>query len=88
MAGGAGGLVGSGLAAIVGLHRAAFFDEQLADGGLLLWVRTWTAAREERALDILRRHCGKDAHVHAFAPDTSSIARKSGAAAPGPQLDE
>jgi hypothetical protein len=69
IAGGAGGLVGSGLAAVVGLHRAAYFDEQLARGGLLLWVRTWTAQREGRALEILRRHCGHDAHVHAFGAD-------------------
>jgi hypothetical protein len=65
-AGGLGGLVGSGLAALMGLHRAAFFDEQLARGGLVLWVRTWSPERERRALDILRRHAGQDAHVHAF----------------------
>jgi hypothetical protein len=66
-AGGLGGLVGSGLAAIMGLHRAAYFDEQLARGGLVLWVRTWTPEREERALEILRQHAGHDAHVHAFS---------------------
>jgi hypothetical protein len=77
LAGGAGGLVGGGLAAIMGLGRAAYFEEQLARGGLLLWVRTWTPAREERALQILRRHSGHDAHVHAF--DAADLPRLSAA---------
>lgn len=66
LASGAGGLVGSGVAAIIGMRRAAYFDEQLARGGLLLWVRTWTAEQEERAVTVLRRSCGRDVHVHAF----------------------
>ncbi|MCJ9427483.1 hypothetical protein [Kordiimonas marina] len=33
-------------------------------GGLLLWVRTGSRGQEQRALDILRRHAGRDVHLH------------------------
>jgi len=64
VAGGAGGLVGARLAASVGHHRARYFQQQLDRGGLLLWVRTSSPAREVRATDILARHSGRDVHVH------------------------
>jgi hypothetical protein len=35
-------------------------------GGLLLWVRTWDAADEERAVRILKAHSGDHVHVHAL----------------------
>ncbi len=67
VAGGAGGLIGSVLAKWVGHHHAAFFDEQIGRGGLLLWVRAWSPEDEERAARILRRHCADHVHVHAFS---------------------
>lgn len=33
-------------------------------GGLLLWVRTGSKGQETRALEILRRHAGRDVHLH------------------------
>ena len=33
-------------------------------GGLLLWVRTGSREQEGRALEILRRHSGRDVHLH------------------------
>jgi hypothetical protein len=30
-----------------------------------LWVRTWDAADEKRAVEILAKHSGQDVHVHA-----------------------
>ncbi len=33
-------------------------------GGLLLWVRTGSKTQETKALDILRRHAGRDVHLH------------------------
>lgn len=33
-------------------------------GGLLLWVRTGSKRQETKALDILRRHAGRDVHLH------------------------
>lgn len=69
LAGGAGGLIGGVLAKLVGDAHAHRLQEQLAHGGLLLWVRTWDAADEQRALDILKKHSGHDVHVHAIAAD-------------------
>jgi len=64
VAGGAGGLIGAGLADLVGHQRAGYFQRQLDRGGLLLWVRTWNPDQEARATDVLKRHSGKDVHVH------------------------
>jgi hypothetical protein len=66
LAGGSGGLVGSILAEWVGKHHAHHLQQQVDHGGLLLWVRTWTPADEERALSILTRHSGEQAHIHAL----------------------
>lgn len=63
-AGGAGGLLGTALAKLVGDHHARHLEHQLEHGGLLLWVRTWDAKDEERAVAILKKHSGRDVHVH------------------------
>lgn len=64
VAGGTGGLIGSILAKWVGDHQAHYLQEQLNHGGLLLWVRTWNAGDEKRAVEILTRRSGRDVHVH------------------------
>lgn len=66
LAGGAGGLIGTVLAKLVGDHHAHHLQEQLDHGGLLLWVRTRDAEHEKRAVDILKKHSGRDVHVHAI----------------------
>lgn len=66
LVGGAGGMVGAALASLVGDSHARHLQEHLAHGGLLLWVRTRTTGHERLAMDILRRHSGRDAHVHAL----------------------
>ena len=66
VAGGAGGLIGSILAKWVGDRQAQYLQEQLNHGGLLLWVRTWDAGDEKRAVEILAKHSGRDVHVHAL----------------------
>ena len=66
VAGGAGGLIGAVLAKLVGDHHARHLQEHLDHGGLLLWVRTRDAGHEKRAVDILRKHSGRDVHVHAI----------------------
>jgi hypothetical protein len=66
VAGGAGAYVGLVLAKLLGDQHANHLAEQLAHGGLLLWVRTWDAKDESRAVDILAKHSGKDVHVHSF----------------------
>lgn len=67
MAGGAGGLIGSILATMVGDRHARHIQEQLDRGGLLLWVRTRDRAHEERAKAVLARHSGRDVHLHELA---------------------
>lgn len=62
--GGAGGAIGAVAAKFVGDRHAKNIENQLDRGGLLLWVRTWNAEREELAVDILRRNAGQDVHVH------------------------
>lgn len=64
LSGGAGGLIGTALASLIGKHHAHYLQEQLEHGGLLLWVRTWDKEHEARAAEILRKHSGHDVHVH------------------------
>ena len=63
---GAGGLIGSILAIWIGDHHARYLREQMEHGGLLLWVRTWNAEEEKRAVKILRKHSGSNVHLHAL----------------------
>lgn len=64
--GGAGGLVGSILAKVLGEHYARHIQEQLEHGGLLLWVQTRDQAGEGRAAMILSQHGAHDVHIHSF----------------------
>lgn len=73
LAGGAGGLIGSILAGIVGHHHADYLQEQLNRGGILLWVRTWDPEREMKALEILSKHSAHDVHVHDLPASTSAL---------------
>jgi hypothetical protein len=66
LAGGTGGLLGSALAKWVGHSHAQYLQEQIDNGGLLLWVRTWNAEQEELASKILKKHSGHDVHLHAL----------------------
>jgi hypothetical protein len=66
MAGGASGLVGSVLADLVGNRHARNIEDQLARGGLILWVRTPDTAAEVKAIGILNRHGAEDVHIHSL----------------------
>ncbi|MDP1840887.1 MAG: hypothetical protein Q8N31_26925 [Reyranella sp.] len=70
LTGGAGGFIGSMLAKWVGDDHALHLQEQVDQGGLLLWVRTWDAADEDRAVGILKKHSGQHVHVHALPSTT------------------
>ncbi len=63
-AGGAGGLIGSLLASKVGHRHGRYLEEQIERGGLLLWVHARDSEKEEKAVRILKAHCGDDVHVH------------------------
>lgn len=64
LGGALGGLIGVGLAKLVGDKHEERLKEQLNYGGLLLWVRVWGAEDEKRAVEILSRHSGWEVHVH------------------------
>jgi hypothetical protein len=81
LAGGTGGIVGSFLAKWLGDTHAEYLQTQIDRGGLLLWVRTRTVAAEERAVNILRKHSSRDAHVHTLPLENRDI-RESTARTP------
>ncbi|HLG49618.1 MAG TPA: hypothetical protein VKY24_25465 [Reyranella sp.] len=66
LSGGVGGLIGSFLAEWLGEEHGRHLQQQVERGGLLLWVRTWDRADEERAMAILRKHSGSHVHVHSL----------------------
>ncbi|WP_205520672.1 hypothetical protein [Propylenella binzhouense] len=70
IAGGGGGALGILLDRLIERDHLRRLEEQLARGGLLLWVRTRDAEHASRATEILKRAGGEDVHVH----DLSSAA--------------
>lgn len=56
--------IGLLLARRVQQHHKAYYADQIARGGILLWVRVADIEREKLAVDILKGHSGKDVHVH------------------------
>jgi len=67
IAAGAGGMLGAALGRLMHERHAARVQEQLARGGLLLWVNVRNAGEEETALGVLRTHAAHDVHVHDIA---------------------
>lgn len=66
LAGGGGALIGAVLSEFIEDHHAKYLQDQLDHGGLLLWVRCWTAEREKKATEILSKHSGRDVHAHSM----------------------
>ena len=66
MAGIAGGLLGSVPADIINRRHANLVADQLAHGGLVLWVHTRDADHERRAKEILTGNSATGVHVHAM----------------------
>ncbi len=64
--GGGATLIGSALGKLIEEHHAAYLQQQLEHGGLLVWVRTWNAGREKAAIEILSKHSGRDVHAHSL----------------------
>ena len=65
--GGAGGLIGAALARLIERRHADRIQEQIEQGGLVLWVRSIDEDHEHRAVEILTRNGGRDVHVHRLA---------------------
>ena len=63
-----GGAVGGLLAKVLGDEYSDFFERQIKSGGLLLWVKTPTREKEEKAQKILKEFDASDVHVHQFSP--------------------
>ncbi len=58
-----GGLVAGAIALILDRRHAEFVRQQLACGGLRLWVQTVDRDRETRACHILRHQAAREVHV-------------------------
>ena len=68
VAAGAGALLGAALGRSLHEHNAKRVAEQLARGGLLLWVNVRNGKEEETASRILKAHSAHDVHVHDIQP--------------------
>ena len=64
IAAGGGALIGGVLGRVMHEHHSKLVQEQLARGGLLLWVNIRDAQEEKAALEILRARSAHDVHVH------------------------
>jgi hypothetical protein len=67
IAAGIGGLIGAVLGGLIQQHYATRVQEQLARGGIVLWVNVRDSAEEEHALQILRGLGAQDVHAHELA---------------------
>lgn len=59
-----GASIGGLLADAVAQHHARRIEEQLAQGGLVLWVRVLDQQSQQRALAVLERAGARHLHVH------------------------
>ncbi|MDA8232032.1 MAG: hypothetical protein M0006_11905 [Magnetospirillum sp.] len=62
-AAGAGGGLGAALGRLFDRRLARQFEEQMAKGGILAWVRSRSEDDDSRAVEILRRHGAHHVHV-------------------------
>ena len=62
--GAAAGALGLILARVFGRHHAARVGEQIAQGGLLLWVHLPDEKRDAEITGILHRNGARDVHLH------------------------
>lgn len=60
----AAGALGLMLARVFGHHHAARVQQQISDGGLLLWLHVPDNARDAKVVEVLKRHGGRDVHFH------------------------
>jgi len=57
-------VIGTLLARRADKHHRDYYSKQIEHGGILLWVRTRDKAHEKLATEILKKHSGRDVHVH------------------------
>ncbi len=68
VAAGSGAAIGAVLGRLIHQHHAARLSEQLARGGLLLWVNVRTPDEEKKAVTTLESLGAHDVHAHDLAP--------------------
>jgi hypothetical protein len=59
-----GAALGAALGRMLHRHHALRVQEQLARGGLLLWVNVRNSAEEKTAVETLKAHSAHDVHIH------------------------
>lgn len=69
VAGGGAAAVVEGAASVAGQKRNDFMREQLAGGGMLLWVKIDDPAEGEEARTIMTRHGATNIHMHPVASE-------------------
>jgi phosphoribosylanthranilate isomerase len=67
--GAAAGGIGALIARSIGREQARALEEQLATGGLVLWVRVRSPEREQKAQQILKDHRAEAVRVHEIEID-------------------
>lgn len=68
VAAGSGAAVGAVLGRMIHRHHAETLSQQLARGGLLLWVNVRNAEQEQKAIAVLEAGGAHDVHGHDLAP--------------------
>jgi len=68
LAGGAGALIGSILAAQLGQHHSEYIQEELDRGGIVLWVRLLSPEEKDTAKRVFKKYSAHDVHVHNSSP--------------------
>jgi hypothetical protein len=58
------GAIGALVGKQVGDERRRYLEEQMAHGGILLWIKISNPAQEVRMRQILERHAARDIHVN------------------------
>jgi len=59
-----GAVIGAILARRAAMHHRDYYEEQIAHGGILLWVRVPGEEKKRLAVEIMQGHSGRDVHVH------------------------
>jgi hypothetical protein len=67
IAAGAGAALGTALSRVIHEHHASRVQEQLARGGLLLWVNVRNARAEHTVLEVPRAQSAHTVHAHEIA---------------------
>ena len=62
-----GAVLGTLLARRVNRHHKDYYAEQIAHGGILIWVRVDSQEKERIATAIMAAHSGRDVHVHGWS---------------------